>query len=430
MQYYPLSLDPFDMATALVVCAAVFGYLNYRFIGLRQTTGLTVMGALASLVVVIVDNVAPEVEIGHAIRQFLESIDFRFALMEGMLSFLLFAGALHIDLQEMQRSKWAVLIITVFGVLASTAMIGGMAWVICLGIGISLPLTWCLLFGALISPTDPVAVLGILKSAHVPPALEATIAGESLFNDGVGIVVFTILLGMVSGSGEATLSEAAKLFVLEAFGGAILGIVAGWIAFAALRSINEHNLEVLITLALVMGGYALAHRLHVNGPIAMAVAGLIIGNHGRKYAMSDITRDHVTKFWSLVDEMLNAVLFLLIGLEVIVVLDDWNLLLFGAAAIPLAIAARALSVGLPMLALRRASGLPRGSYSILVLGGVRGGISIALALSVPEGPYKHVVVTATYVVVLFSVLFQGSAVGVAARRLFASEGQSKVTLEH
>lgn len=430
MENYRLSLDPFNLATALVVCAAVFGYLNHRFLGLRQTTGLTIMGALASLVVVVVDNLAPDVETGHAIRRLLESIDFRFTLMEGMLSFLLFAGALHIDLHEMQRSKWAILLITVFGVLTSTAMIGGIAWLICLGLGISLPLTWCLLFGALISPTDPVAVLGILKSANVPPTLEATIAGESLFNDGVGIVVFTILLGMAAGGGEASLGEAGKLFVLEAFGGVALGIAAGWIAFAALRSINEHNLEVLITLALVMGGYALAHRLHVNGPIATAVAGLIIGNHGRKYAMSDITRDHVTKFWSLIDEILNAVLFLLIGLEVILVLDDWSLLLFGAAAIPLTVAARALSVGLPMLALRQASGLPRGSYSILVLGGVRGGISIALALSVPEGPHKHVVVMATYVVVLFSVLFQGSAVGAAARRLFASERHSISAVEH
>lgn len=416
--------DAFNLASALVVCAAVFGYLNYRFLGLRQTTGLTAMGALASVVVVVVDNMLPEVQTGHAIRRVLESIDFRFALMEGMLSFLLFAGALHIDLNQMHRARWSIGIITISGVLVSTVVIGGAAWLVCRAVGLPLPLLWCLLFGALISPTDPVAVLGILKRTSVPHSLEVTVAGESLFNDGVGVVVFTILLQMAAGGGEASLCEAGRLFVVEALGGAALGAFAGWIAFVALRSVDEHNLEVLITLALVMGGYALAHRLHVNGPIATAVAGLIIGNHGRRLAMSDITRDYVNKFWSLIDEILNALLFLLIGLELILVLDDWKLLLLGLAAIPLTVGARALSVGLPLLALRHSSGLPPGSYAILVLGGVRGGISIALALSVPEGPYKQLIVVATYVVVLFSVLIQGSSVALVARRLFSLQPSS------
>jgi monovalent cation:H+ antiporter, CPA1 family len=413
------AIGSFDLAAAVVVCAAMFGYLNHRYFGLRQTTGLTIMGAVASVVVVAIDRAVPSVEVGRAVLKLLEAIDFRTTLMEGMLSFLLFAGALHIDLNELRRSGGTIAAITISGVLVSTAVIGGVAWFVCAAVGFPIPFLWCLLFGALISPTDPVAVLGILKSAKVPGALEATVAGESLFNDGVGIVVFTILLGMVTGAGETTATEVGRLFLLEAVGGAALGLAAGWISFLALRSINEHNLEVLITLALVMGGYALAHRLHVNGPIAMAVAGLIIGNHGRRLAMSEITRDHVNKFWSLIDEMLNAVLFLLIGVEVIVVLDDWRLLLFGLAAIPLTLAARAISVGLPILGLQRSTVLPRGSYAILVLGGVRGGISIALALAIPEGEYKHVIVMATYVVVLFSVLVQGSAVARAARRLFA-----------
>lgn len=410
---------PFDLAAAIVVCAALFGYLNHRFIGLRQTTGLTVMGGLASLAIVAVDRALPEATVGRQLVEIIESIDFESTLMEGLLSFLLFAGALHIDLQAMKRSAWAIGAVTCSGVLVSTALIGAFAWLGLALAGLPLPLIWCLVFGALISPTDPVAVLGILKSAKVPASLEATVAGESLFNDGVGIVVFSILLGMATGTGEPSLAEASRLFAVEALGGVALGLAAGWLSFLALRSINEHNLEVLITLALVMGGYALAHRLHVNGPIAMAVAGLIIGNHGRRLAMSEVTRDHVNKFWSLIDETLNAVLFLLIGIEVIVVLDDWRLILFGLAAIPLTMAARAVSVGLPVLALRRAWSLPRGSYAILVLGGVRGGISIALALSLPEGEHKHVIVLATYVVVLFSVVVQASAVGKAARRLFA-----------
>lgn len=244
-------------------------------------------------------------------------------------------------------------------------------------------------------------------------------AGESLFNDGVGVVVFTLLLGMATGAEDVSVAGAGRLFAMEALGGAALGFAAGWAAFLALRSIDDHNLEVLITLALVMGGYALAHSLGVNGPIAMAVAGLIIGNHGRRLAMSDNTRDHVNKFWSLIDETLNAVLCLLMGVEVVVILEDWRLLLVGLAAIPVTLAARALSVGVPMLALRRAASLPSGSYSILVVGGVRGGISIALALALPEGFEKHLTVMATYVVVMFSVIVQGSVVGATARRLFA-----------
>jgi CPA1 family monovalent cation:H+ antiporter len=416
----PAPIDPFDLAAIVIVCAAVFGYLNNRFIGLRQTTGLTIMGAVASLIVVGINRLAPDIAFDRQLIGLLKQIDFRYTLMEGLLSFLLFAGALHVDLQAMKRSAWLIVVVTFSGVLISAALIGGAAWLAAMLSGIALPAVWCLLFGTLISPTDPVAVLGVLKSAKVPATLEATVAGESLFNDGVGIVAFTVVLGIATGAGDASLLEASRLFVAEALGGAILGLAAGWTCFMLLRPINEHNLEVLITLALVMGGYALAHRLHVNGPIAMVVAGLIIGNHGRRLAMNDVTRDHVTKFWSLIDELLNAVLFLLIGIEVIIVLEDRTFLWFGLGAIPIALAARAISVGLPLLVVPRRWSLRRGSYAILVLGGVRGGISIALALSIPEGPYKHVIVVATYVVVVFSVVGQASVVGVVARRFFAS----------
>jgi len=413
------ALGPFDVAAAVVFCAAVFGYVNHRFIGLRQTTGLTIMGALASLAIVAVNALWPGVSLARELVGSIRAIDFHATVMDGLLSFLLFAGALHIDLQTMRRSAWAIGLITISGVLLSTALIGGAAWLALYLVGIPMPLIWCLVFGALISPTDPVAVLGILKSAKVPPSLEATVAGESLFNDGVGIVIFTLLLGMATGAEDVSVPGAGRLFAVEALGGATLGMAAGWTAFLALRSIDDHNLEVLITLALVMGGYALAHSLGVNGPIAMAVAGLIIGNHGRRFAMSNNTRDHVNKFWSLIDETLNAVLFLLIGVEVVVILEDWRLVLIGVAAIPITLAARALSVGAPMLVLKHGGSLPSGSYSILVIGGVRGGISIALALALPDGFEKHVIVLATYVVVMFSVIVQASVVGATARRLFA-----------
>ena len=412
-------MSSFDAAAALVVLAALLGYLNHRFIGLQQTIGLTVMGALASLAVVGADALVPAAGLGRAVRGFLAGIDFHDALLNGMLSFLLFAGALHVDLGSLLKRKVAVFVMATAGVLLSTVIVAAGFKLASAALGLELPFIWCLVFGALISPTDPVAVLGILKTAKVPPSLEAKVAGESLFNDGVGVVVFSILLAAALGAEEFSLAHAAELFAVEALGGALLGLVLGWIVYRAMKAIDEHNLEVLLTLALVMGGYSLAQSLHVSGPVAMAVAGLLIGNHGTRFAMSERTREHVTRFWSLLDEVLNAVLFLLIGLEVIAIALDAGHLLLGALAIAIVLAARAAAVGLPLAVLSRLTPFTRGAYPILVWGGLRGGISIALALSLPEGPIKATVLTATYVVVVFSVVVQGATVGILARRVVA-----------
>jgi CPA1 family monovalent cation:H+ antiporter len=404
-------LNPLDAAAALVVLAALLGYLNHRFIGLQQTIGLTVMGAVASLAVVAADALFPGAGLGQAVREFLAGIDFHHALLNGMLSFLLFAGALHVDLGNLLQRK-----ATIF--LMATIVAAGFKLASAL-LGLELPFMWCLVFGALISPTDPVAVLGILKTAKVPPSLEAKVAGESLFNDGVGVVVFSILLAAALGAEAFSLAHAAELFLIEALGGALLGLVLGWVVYRAMKAIDEHNLEVLLSLALVMGGYALARRLHVSGPVAMAVAGLLIGNHGTRFAMSERTREHVTRFWSLLDEVLNSVLFLLIGLEVIAVALDAGHLLLGAVAIVIVLVARVAAVGLPIAVRSRFAPFTKGAFPILVWGGLRGGISIALALSLPEGAIKETVLTATYVVVVFSVVVQGATVGVLARRVVA-----------
>ena len=409
-------MNPFDTAAALVVLAAVLGYLNHRFAGLPHTIGLTIMGAVASLAVVGADAVFPGAGLGDSVRAFLAGVDFPRALMEGMLSFLLFAGALHVDLGNLLKGKWAVSVMATVGVVISTLVVGAGFKAVTALFGADVPFLWCFVLGALISPTDPVAVMGILKSARVPATLEAKVAGESLFNDGIGVVVFSILLAAAMGAEEFSLTRAGELFLIEAVGGAVFGLALGWVAYRAMKSIDEHNLEVLITLALVMGGYAVAHRLHVSGPVAMAVAGLLIGNHGVRFAMSEQTREHVTRFWSLIDEILNSVLFLLIGLEVVAIATDVGHLLIGVVSIGLVLAARAASVGLPMLLMSRFSPFTKGAFPILVWGGLRGGISIALALSLPEGPIKETILTATYVVVVFSVIVQGATVGTAAKR--------------
>lgn len=408
---------PFGVAAILILLAAVLGYANHRFLKLPAAVGMTLMGALASLAIIGIGAAFPSWGMAQLVERFLSGIDFHAALMEGMLSFLLFAGALHVDWTHMRANRAVIFVLATFGVLLSTAIVGVGTWWVAGMLGIAIPLPWALVFGALISPTDPVAVMAILKRAAVPPSLQATVAGESLFNDGVGVVVFAILLGVASGADEFTWGHAASDFLREAGGGVAFGLVAGWVAFRAMRSIDDYTVEVMISLALVMAGYSFAHALHVSGPVAMAVAGLFIGNAGVAQAMSDVTQDYLIKFWELIDEVLNAILFLLIGLEVVLISRQSDLLLFGLVAIPLALFARWLSVSLPLALLRRKIDLGALAVPTLVWGGLRGGISIALALSLPNGPFRMPIVAATFVIVLFSVIIQGGSIGGLINRI-------------
>ena len=399
----------FNIATVVITLAAIFGYINHRWLRLPQTIGLVVIALLTSLVVIAIDALFPATNFQGTVRSLLEQIDFHEALMKGMLSFLLFAGALHVDLGEILRRKWAITSMATVGVLISTFLVGGATYLAARGLGVDIPLAYCLVFGALISPTDPVAVLGILKTVKVPDSLKAMIAGESLFNDGVGVVVFT-LMDAVAAGGAITAGDIAALFASEAIGGAALGLVLGWIAYQAMKSIDEHNLEVLITLALVMTAYAVAFVIHVSGLIAVVVAGLLIGNHGTQFAMSDNTRDHVQKFWSLIDEVLNAVLFLIIGFEVIALSLSKEIALLMAISVPVVLGARFISVSIPLTALRRRYTFARGAIPVLTWGGLRGGISVALALSLPNIPAKSTILAVTYGVVIFSIIVQGLTV--------------------
>jgi CPA1 family monovalent cation:H+ antiporter len=398
-----------QIAAFLLSLAAIFSYINHRYIRLPTTIGLMLIALLLSLVLLGLDSLGLVFPAEWA-RHVLDGIDFNQTLLHGMLSFLLFAGALHVNLDDLAQQKWVIAVLASLGVLSSTFLIGGLTWWLMAMLGLDIELIYCLLFGALISPTDPIAVLGILKSAGAPKSLETKIAGESLFNDGVGVVIFLVLLGVAT-SGEISAVEVVGLFMVEAFGGALFGLLIGWIAYRMLATVDNYQVEILITLALVMGGYALAGALHVSGPIAIVVAGLLIGNHGRIMAMSEKTREHLDTFWELVDEILNAVLFVLIGLEVLALSFLGSYLMAALLLIPAVLLARFISVGWPVTLMRRYRTFSPHAVKILTWGGLRGGISVALALSLPTGPERDAIVAVTYIVVVFSILVQGLSVG-------------------
>ena len=390
--------------TILVCLSAGFSYLNHRYIKLPVTIGLMAIALAMSLVLLFLGKLGYGIE--SQARSFVQSIDFGEALLHGMLSFLLFAGALHVNLDDLLEQKWFIGTLACGGVLVSTAIVGSLTYLGLEWLGHPVPLIAAFLFGALISPTDPIAVLGILKKANAPKRLEIKITGESLFNDGVGVAVFLVLLAMAE-SGRVTPGDVGWLLLQEAVGGILLGLVLGYGAYLMLKSIDQHSVEILITLALVMGGYAVADVLHTSGPIAVVVAGLLIGNQGRHLAMSDTTREYLDTFWELIDELLNAILFVLIGLEVLVLSFKDEYLVAGLLVIPLVLFARFVSVSLPVQLFRLFEDLTNRATLILTWGGLRGGISVAMALSLPASPYRDAIVTMTYIVVVFSILVQG-----------------------
>ena len=410
-----------EITAICLVLTALLAYLNFRYLRLPITIGVMVTALLLSLLVILLDLAGADFGLHRKMEAMLRAIDFSNVLMQGMLSFLLFAGALHIDLSELRAYRWQVLILAFFSTLFSTFIVGLAAWYVLPLIGISMPLLYCLLFGALISPTDPIAVMGILKSAGIPKNLELVISGESLFNDGVGVVIFSILMSMLLIGEAPTFHEGLGLLMHEAGGGLLYGLLIGYITFHLLRSIDNYQVEVMITLAAVMGGYVLASKLHVSGPLAMVVAGLVVGNHGRELAMSDTTRLYVDMFWEMIDDILNAVLFVLIGMEVMLIAFSWSLFAAGLAMVIMTLIARALTVWVPVHYLPGYFNLPRGAGLVLTWGGLRGGISVALALSLPSGGERDVILSLTYCIVVVSILGQGLTVGKLAEKVTGPE---------
>jgi CPA1 family monovalent cation:H+ antiporter len=410
-----------DVVAVCLTLTALLAYLNLRVLRLPPTVGIMAMALFTSVLVLALRATNLGNDLHAHVVELLRSINFTAVLMQGMLSVLLFAGALHIDLHRLRSYRLSVSLLAGLGTLTSTLLIGALMWWALPLAGVELPLMWCFAFGALISPTDPIAVIGILKAVRAPASLETVIAGESLFNDGVGVVLFTLFASIVAGSDSPSFAGAGALLLREAGGGIAFGAVLGYVAFFMLRSIDSYQEETMITLATVIGGYALANHLHISGPLAMVVAGLVVGNQGRAHAMSDTTREHVDMFWELLDSIFNAVLFMLIGLEVLVMPLSPALGVGGLIAVAVVLLARYLTVGLPVALFRHRANLPHGSWQVLTWGGLRGGISVALALALPAAPQRELIVTLTYIVVVFAIIVQGASMAALSKRWIRAE---------
>lgn len=406
--------------SVLIVLASFFSYLNLRYLKLPSTIGIMIIAMLSSIVLVITGHLFPDT-FSH-FSNLLRDVDFTEVLMGAMLNFLLFAGAIHINLKDLKEQRGPIMIFSTVSVVISTFVVGGILFYIAPVFQLNIPFLYCLLFGALISPTDPIAVMGVLKEAKVKKSLETKVAGESLFNDGVAVVVFAVILQLTQSSDiDISFGNISWLLVKEAAGGFIVGALLGLGASNAMRKIDDYKVSVLITLSVVMGGYLIARAMHISGPLTMVAAGIVIGNYGKRTAMSATTKDYLNKFWELIDEILNAILFLFIGFELLIIPNITNYWLIGGISIMVVLFARFISIYIPVKVIPFKNKFSKGTIKVLVWGGLRGGVSIALALSIDEGPHKPVILAITYFIVVFSIIVQGLSVGKVATRALSKE---------
>lgn len=406
----------YNLISIIIVFTAVFGYINLKYIKLPGTIGIMLISLIASLFLIGIGLLHPS--FFAETQRLVSAIDFHTALMKVMLSFLLFAGAIHIDLNMLKKQILPIVTFSTIGVLISTFIVAVLFYAAAKAFGLSIDFIYCLLFGALISPTDPIAVLGILRKANIAPTLEMKISGESLFNDGVAVVIFiTIYEVITAGIQNISAGEVAWLFIKEAGGGIAFGVLLGYMGFWILRSIDNYVVEVLITISIVMGGYLCADYLHISGPLAMVMAGIITGNKSMEETMSDVTRDYIDKFWQMMDEVLNAILFLLVGFQMLIIPFNITLLWLGCLSILIVLLARFISVLIPIMFLKYKKTFEKHALLILTWGGLRGGLSVALALSLPKDMFSEVFVSVTYIIVLFSIIVQGLTIGKFAKKL-------------
>ncbi|WP_038337236.1 cation:proton antiporter [Empedobacter falsenii] len=407
--------------SVLIVLAALFSYANLRFLKLPGTIGIMIIAMLVSIAIRLLgDSYFPDAT--KDMFQLFNSLDFNEILMGAMLNFLLFAGAMHVNILDLKNLRWTIATYATISVVLSAFIISVILYYIAPYFGIQIPYIYCLLFGTLISPTDPIVVLGILKQAKVPKIIETKITGESLFNDGVAVVMFAVVLQIATNpSFDADFASVSKLFLMEAGGGILLGLLLGFTASNSMKKIDDYKVSALITLSIVMGGFLIAKELHISSPLAMVIAGLIIGNYGKKFAMSKTTQDYLNKFWELIDEVMNAILFLFIGFELLLIEDLMDQILLGIATIFIVLLSRTLSIVIPARTILRKNTFSKGSLIVLVWGGIRGGVSIALVLSMPNSEWKDLLLEITYIVVLFSIVIQGLTVGKVAHRVLKDE---------
>ncbi|HEY0742167.1 MAG TPA: sodium:proton antiporter [Chryseosolibacter sp.] len=403
-------MDLYYTFSILIVMTAFFSYINVRFIKLPSTIGIMIIAMLASITVVGVGRSQPELQAQFS--NMIRSVDFSQVLMGAMLNFLLFAGAIHISLHDLRKQRVPVIIFSTVGVIISTVVVGALLYAAFQALNMEIRFIMCLAFGALISPTDPIAVIAILKKAGIRKSIEIKVAGESLFNDGVAVVLFTVLMQLARGSEfDLTFAHISGLFLQEAVGGLVIGVVLGYIGSQGIKRINDYNVTVMITLAIVMGGYLITRYLHISGPLTMVAAGLVIGNYGKATAMSATDKDYLDKFWELIDEILNGILFLIIGFELLLIPDLTQYWQIGSFAIGIVLLARFFSIWLPIRLIPAIGTFDRKTITILVWGGLRGGVSVALALTIDESLHQSLFLAITYYVVVFSIVVQGLTIG-------------------
>ncbi len=401
--------------SVLIVLTAVFAYLNLRYLKLPSTIGIMLIAMLVSIVLVATGKIYPE--LFNSALELITSVDFSEVLMGAILNFLLFAGAIHISMHDLRKQRAPIIIFSTVGVIISTFVVGGLMYLLFIAFHIQVPLIQCLVFGALISPTDPIAVIGILKKAGIRKSLEIKVAGESLFNDGIAVVVFIILLQLARGrENDITFVKVTGLIIQEAGGGLLLGLLLGYIGSEGIKRINDYNVTVMITLAIVMGGYLVARYLHISGPLTMVTAGLVVGNYGKATAMSGTDKDYLDKFWELVDDILNAMLFMIIGFELMIITELYDHWLIGIISIAVVLFARLISIWVPIKFIPRMGTFDARTITILVWGGLRGGVSVALALTIDTDLHKNLFLSITYYVVVFSIIVQGLTIGKLAEK--------------